>query len=94
MIKWLFKYGAVIFLFNSILLSIESTYVIGNQIFLALMWIFLFVLLINPKQIKTILFHKAFSFLLIINLLNLLYFSLFHSISDYDAIKYLMARGV
>ena len=94
MIKWLFKYGAVIFLFNSILLSIESTYVIGNQIFLALMGIFLFVLLINPKQIKTILFHKAFSFLLIINLLNLLYFFLFHSISDYDAIKYLMARGV
>ena len=94
MIKWLFKYGAVIFLFNSILLSIESTYVIGNQIFLALMGIFLFVLLITPKQIKTILFHKAFSFLLIINLLNLLYFFLFHSISDYDAIKYLMARGV
>jgi O-antigen ligase len=94
MIKWLFKYGAVIFLFNSILLSIESTYVIGNQIFLELMGIFLFVLLINPKQIKTILFHKAFSFLLIINLLNLLYFFLFHSISDYDAIKYFMARGV
>ena len=94
MIKWLFKYGVVIFLFNSILLSIESTYVIGNQIFLALMGIFLFVLLINPKQIKTILFHKAFSFLLIINLLNLLYFFLFHSISDYDAIKYLMARSV
>jgi len=94
MIKWLFKYGAVIFLFNSILLSIESTYVIGNQIFLALMGIFLFVLLINPKQIKTIIFHKAFSFLLIINSLNLLYFFLFHSISDYDAIKFLMARGV
>jgi len=94
MIKWLLKYGAVVFLFNSILLSIESTYVIGNQIFLALMGIFLFVLLINPKQIKTIIFHKAFSFLLIINSLNLLYFFLFHSISDYDAIKYLMARGV
>jgi O-antigen ligase len=58
------------------------------------MGIFLFVLLINPKQIKTVLFHKAFLFLLIINLLNLLYFFLFHSISDYDAIKFLMARGV
>jgi len=94
MIKWVFNYGAVIFLFISILLSIESTYVIGNQIFLVLMGISLFVLLINPKQIKTIIFHKAFSFLLIINSLNLLYFFLFHSISDYDAIKYLMARGV
>ena len=94
MIKLLLKYGVVIFLFNSILLSIESTYVIGNQIFLALMGIFLFVLLINPKQIKTVLFHKAFLFLLIINLLNLLYFFLFHSISDYEAIKYIMARGI
>ena len=94
MIKWLLKYGVVIFVFNSILLSIESTYVIGNQFFLALMGIFLFVLLINPMLIKTILFHKAFSFLLFINLLNLLYFFLFHSISDYDAIKYLMARSV
>ena len=94
MIKWVFNYGAVIFLFISILLSIESTYVIGNQIFLVLMGISLFVLLINPKQIKTIIFHKAFSFLLIINSLNLLYFFLFHSISDYNAIKYLMARAV
>jgi len=94
MIKWLFKYGAVIFLFNSILLSIESTYLIGNQIFLSLMGIFLFIFLINPKPIKTIIFHKAFLFLLIINSLNLFYFFLFHSISDYDAIKYLMARGV
>jgi len=94
MIKWLFKYGTVIFLFNSILLSVEYTYVIGNQIFLSLMGIFLFMLLINPKQIKTIIFHKAFSFLLIINLLNLIYFFIFHSISDYDAIKYFMARGV
>jgi len=94
MIKWLFKYGTFIFLFNSILLSIGSTYIIGNQIFLSLMGLFLFVLFINPKQIKTILFHRAFSFLLIINLLNLLYFILFHSISDYNAIKYLMARGV
>ena len=94
MIKWLFKYGVVIFLFNSILLSIGFTYVIGNHIFLALMGIFLFMLFINPKQIKNILFHKAFLFLLIINLINLFYFFLFHSIFDYDAIKFLMARGV
>ena len=94
MIKLLFKYGVVIFLFNSILLSIKSTYLIGNKIFLCLMIVFLFVFLINPRQIKTIIFHKAFLFLLIINSLNVLYFFLFHSISDYDAIKYLMARGV
>ena len=94
MIRWLFKYSAVIFLFNSILLSIEYTYYIGDQIFLSLMGVFLFILLISPKQLKIILFHKAFLFLLIINLLNLLYFLLFHSVSDFAAIKYLMARSV
>ena len=94
MIKWLFKYGAVIFLFNTVLLSIKATYSIGNQIFLALMGVFLFVLLINPKQIKAILFHKAFFFLLIINLVNLLYFVFFHTITDYEAVKYMMARGI
>ena len=94
MIRWLFKYGFVIFLFNSILLSIESTFLIGYQIFLSLMGIFLFVVLINPKQLKNILFHKAFLFFLILNFLNLFYFILFHSISDYDAIKYLIARSL
>tara|TARA_B110000459_G_scaffold178733_1_gene204240 strand:+ start:331 stop:1467 length:1137 start_codon:yes stop_codon:yes gene_type:complete len=94
MIKWLFKYGAVLVLFNSILLSIENTYLIGDQFFISLMVLYLFVLLINPNQFKKIIFHKAFSFILIINLLNLLYFFIFHSIYDYDAMKYLMARGV
>jgi len=94
MIKWLFKYAAVIFLFNTVLLSIKSTFILGNQIFLAIMGIFTIFLLVNPKQIKGVIFHKAFSFLLILNSLNLLYFVLFHSVSDIDAIKYLFARGV
>jgi len=94
MIKWLFKYGAAIFLFNTVLLNIESTFNIGNMIFLSLMGIFLFLLLINPVQIKNILFHKAFLFFLILNFINLLYFLLFHSISDYDAVKYIIAKGL
>ena len=94
MIKWLFKYGAAIFLFNTVLLNIESTYDIGSLIFLSLMGIFLFLLLINPIQIKTILFHKAFLFLLIINLINLLYFLLFHSIFDFEAIKFMFSKGM
>ena len=94
MIKWLFKYGAAIFLFNTVLLNIESTYDIGNLIFLFLMGIFSFFLIINPAQIKNILFHKAFLFFLILNLINLLYFLLFHAISDYEAIKYIIARGL
>ena len=94
MIKWLFKYGAVIFLFNTVLLSIESTFGLGNQIFLAIMGIFTIFLLINPILIKIVIFHKAFSFLLIINILNLLYFIFFHSVFDIEAIKYLLARAM
>ena len=94
MIKWLFKYGAVIFLFNTILLSIVYTFALGNQIFLLLMGLYGFVLLINPKQINNIIFHKAFSFFLILNIINLSYFLLFHSLSDFEAIKYVLARGV
>jgi len=94
MIRWLFKYGAVIIIFNTVLLNIKFTSKIGDLVFLSLMGIFSFVLLINPNQIKTIVFHKAFSFLLILNLINLVYFLLFHSISDYEAIKYILARGV
>ncbi len=94
MIKWLFKYGAAIFLFNTVLLNIESTFNIGNMIFLSLMGIFLFLLLINPVQIKNILFHKAFLFFLSINFINLLYFLIFHSISDYAAVKFMIARGL
>ena len=94
MIRWLLKYGTVIFLFNTILLSIGSTIALGDMIFLALMGIFSVILLINPYQIKEILFHKAFVFFLIINFINIIYFSLFHSISDIAAGKYLLARGV
>ena len=57
MIKWLFKYGAVIFLFNTVLLNIPSTIFIGDIIFVSLMVILLFSLIINPVQIKNILIH-------------------------------------
>ena len=94
MVRWLFKYGALIFLFNTVFLSIEATYTIGNQIFLGLMILFSFVLIINPKNTKTILLNKAFLFLLILNAINLSYWLLFHDISDLEALKYLLARGV
>ncbi len=94
MIKWLFKYGAVIFLFNTVLLSIKSTFDLGNQIFLTIMGIFTILLVLNPNQVKRVIFHKAFLFLLIINSLNLLYFILFHSVFDIEALKYLLARGM
>jgi O-antigen ligase len=94
MIKWLFKYGAAIFLFNTILLSIDYTMPLGGQIFLLLMGLYGVILLINPKQISKIIFHKAFSFFLILNIINLFYFLLFHSLSDFAALKYMLARGM
>ena len=94
MIKWLFKYAAVIFLFNTVLLNIEFTFNIGSMVFVTLMGTFLISLLINPLQIKTILFHKAFLFLLSINLINLLYFLFFHSVFDLEAIKFLISKGL
>ena len=94
MVRWLFKYGAAIFLLNTVLLSIEATYIIGDQIFLGLMILFSLLLIINPKHTKTILLNKAFSFLLVLNAINLFYWLLFHDISDLEALKYLLARGM
>ncbi len=94
MIKWLFKYGAVIFIFNTILLAIEATYQLGDIIFLGFLSIFLLILLISPNQIKYVVFHKAFRFFLLLNIINVLYWLFFHSFSDYEALKYLLARGL
>lgn len=94
MIKWFFKFGAVIFLFNTIFLSIKETYLLGDKVFLGLMIIYSVVLIINPIQIKKIIFHKSFFFLLLLNSINLLYFILFHSVTDFEALKYLLARGM
>ncbi len=94
MIRWFFKYGIVIFLFNTVLLSIEVTKNLGDIIFLIIMALHFTLLLLNPGVIKRIIFHKAFSFFLILNCLNLFYFLLFHSFNDLKALEYLLARGV
>ena len=94
MIRWLFKYAMVVFLFNTVLLSIEHTFDLGYKIFLLLMAVYSICLLINPKQIQKVIFHKSFYFLLALNFINLLYFIVFHSINDVKAIEYLLARGI
>ena len=94
MIKWFFKYGLVVFLFNTILLSIKFTFQLGDVLFLGCMALFALVLLINPSQIKYIILHKAFNFFLLLNIINVLYWLFFHSFSDYQAGKYLLARGL
>ena len=92
MLRWFLKYSAVIFLSNTVLLSIEATRFIGDYLFLFLMSFYAIILLLNPNLIKTVLLHKAFSFLLIIIFINIVYFFIFHSFSDIDAIQYLLAR--
>jgi O-antigen ligase len=93
-IRWLFKYALVVLVFNTVLLSIEVTFSIGKQIFLILMIVYSFALIINPKQIKTVIFNKAFSFLLLLNIINIIYFIFFHNLNDINAIQYLLARIV
>mgnify|MGYP001385829516 CR=1 FL=1 len=94
MFRWIFKYSAFIFIFNTFLLSIESTYFLGNQLFLFLSVLFTISLVLHPAQIKLILFHKSFLFLLLIHIVSIIYFLLFHNISDLEALKYLFARVI
>ena len=94
MIKWLFKYGLAILVFNTVLLSIETTFIIGKQVFLVLMFFYSFALFINPVQVKRVILNKAFIFLLILNIINIIYFIFFHSFKDLDAIQYLFARAI
>mgnify|MGYP001311809864 CR=1 FL=1 len=95
MIRWLFKYSAVIFVFNTILLSIPETYIFGGKLFLFLVSVFSFFLILNAREAKKILFNKAFALFLIINSLNFLYFLFIHNdFSNFGAVKYLLARGV
>ena len=92
MIKWMLKYGAVIFMLNIFLASIESTFVLSSIIFKVIMVIYSILFLVNIFQLKNVIFHKAFSVFLFINLINIFYFLLFHSINDFKAIQFLLAR--
>ena len=95
MIRWFFKYGYVVFLLNTILYSINSTKdSIAPVIFLVIMFSTLFFLIINPRQIREVLFHKSFLFLLLLNLINFSYFLIFDDISNLKSLEYLMARAM
>lgn len=93
MIKWFFKYGYVVFLLNTILYSIlDLPFFIPQTLFLSIMFLGLLFLLINPIQIKEVLFHKSFTFLVSLNLINFLYFFIFDDINSQSSFEYLMAR--
>ena len=93
MIQWFFKYGYVVFLLNTILYSISNLpFFIPQTLFLSIMFLGILFLLINPIQIKEILFHKSFTFLFLLNLINFSYFFIFDEINSQSSFEYLMAR--
>ena len=94
MIKFLIKYGVVLYLINTIFLSIESTFVLGSLIFLFVMSIYGILVLINPNFFRDVILNKTFLIFFLINLINLIYFLCFHSFGDFEAFKFLLARFV
>lgn len=95
MIRWFYKYGFMLMLLNTILYSINETKdTIAPIIFYTLMASGILSLIINPSQIKDVIFHKSFLFLLIINVINLIYFLFFEDGFNQRSFEFLMARFV
>ena len=95
MIAWFYKYGFVLLLLNTILYSIPETNItIAPTIFYFLMGTGLILLIINPSQIKDVIFHRSFLFLLLINVINLIYYLFFEDEFNQKSLEFLMARFV
>ncbi len=93
MIRWFYKYGFLLMLFNTILYSINQTKdTVAPFLFYLIMGLGLLFVLVNPSQIRGVLFHKSFSFLMALNFINLVYYLFFDSISNFQSLEYLMAR--
>ncbi|MBT6808537.1 MAG: O-antigen ligase family protein, partial [Flavobacteriales bacterium] len=93
--KWFLKYGFVVLLFNTILYQIDSTKdTIAPIIFYVLMGVGLLTIIVNPSQMKEVIFHKSFLFLLLLNLINLLYLVIFDDILNRESVQFLMARFI
>ena len=88
------KYGFIIFVFNSVLLSVPEMKNIGDLIFFGLMSIFSIYLIVNSSVLIQIFKSKSFQFLILIILINFFYWIIFHEFNDFEAIKYLSARSI
>lgn len=92
--KWFFKYGFVVLLFNTILYSIPFTmHTVAPVIFYCLMVCSIILLSINPNIFREIVLHKSFFFLLSISLINLIYF-MFFDLHHQESLEYLLARFI
>ena len=93
MIRWFYKYGFLLMLFNTILYSIDQTKdTVAPFLFYIIMGGGLLLVLVNPSQIREVLFQKSFLFLMVLNFINLVYYLFFDSISNFQSLEYLMAR--
>ena len=88
------KYGFIIFVFNSVLLSIPEMKNIGDFIFFGLMFIFSIYAIVNSSILIQIFKSKSFRFLILIILINFFYWIIFHEFNDLEAFKYLSARSI
>jgi len=94
MMKWFFKYGFVVLLFNTILYSIPTTmHTVAPVVFYSLMVCSIILLSINPNIFREIVLHKSFFFLLSISLINLIYF-MFFDLHHQESLEYLLARFI
>ena len=88
------KYGFIIFVFNSIFLSVPEMKNIGDFIFLGLMFMFSIYAIVNSSILIQFFKSKSVQFLILIILINFFYWIIFHEFNDLDAIKYLSARTI
>ena len=94
MIKWFFKYGFVVLLFNTILYSIPTImHTVAPVVFYSLMVCSIVFLSINPNIFREIVLHKSFFFLLSISLINLIYF-IFFDLHHQESLEYFLARFI
>jgi len=88
------KYGFIIFVFNSVLLSVPEMKNIGDFIFFGSMFIFSIYAIVYSSILIQIFKSKSFHFLISIILINFFYWIIFHDFNDLEAIKYLSARTI
>lgn len=92
--KFLAKYGLLIFVFNTVLLSITQFRPFANNIFIMIMVCFSIFLMINNRLIINVIKSKSLRFLNIIMVLNFIYYFFFNELNDVDSLKYLLARTI
>ena len=92
MINWFLKYAFLIYFFNTILYSIEETKFIAPNIFYLIMGSGFLFLILNPSQLKYVIMHKSFLFLLLLNLINLSYYLSFDTLYNTESLEYMLAR--